>query len=83
MAKPEMLTKEQFCELTHTSENCWMFNEDYHGPNPGYWRYRNKVYYDNDKDELRCFKIMGNYGEVWSSVKSIDEKGDFSSGWSI
>ena len=59
-------TKEDFCKNTHTSDNCWMFQEV--NPKSKFYSSRGMYYFDNGINKIRRFKDMPKYGEVWISV---------------
>ena len=71
MAKPVMLSKEEFCEKTHTTPNGWLFEKA--GPDYSMFEYAGFVYFDDGNGELRRFKDMKEYGEIWSSVKKVND----------
>ena len=70
MKKYISITKDEFCELTKTSKDCWMFRKNYVGPNPVFWKTEDGiVFFDNDNGEIHKFKIAEEYGEVWVSLR--------------
>lgn len=63
------ITKEEFCEKTHTGPECWIFHNV---KNPKFWEDREDgredwYYMDNAIDTIYRFKDMPQYGEVWMS----------------
>lgn len=85
--KRTFISKSKFCEITHTSPNCWMFKE-------GNWEKRKffylhhayddqiYYYYDNGADKIRRFKVMPEYNEVWMSFADRNSR-DYRDGYSI
>ena len=70
MGKYRKITKAEFCEKTHTSEDCWIFEPDKIGKKPLFFEAENgEVYFDNDQDRVYKFKKMDKYGEVWMTEK--------------
>ena len=62
------ITKEQFCEETFTNPEGWLFQNVAEDATPTYWKDEEDVYYfDDGKGNVRRFKLMTEYGEVWQS----------------
>ena len=70
--KTREITKEEFCEKTHTSENCWIFKNQ--GEYVRFWcesiegREDYYYYFDSNNAITHRFKDMPEYGEVYHAV---------------
>lgn len=65
------LTKEEFCELTNTPENCWIFNN----ANPEAFRFYMEddvVFFMNGQDTIWQFRHMLEYNEIRVSHSGLD-----------
>ena len=79
------ITKEEFCERTHTSKNCWIFETpDAERLHFSYEVVDNEtIYYlDDGKGGIRRFKDMPAYGEIWSSTL-VQNKWSLWNTWSV
>lgn len=75
------ITKEEFCKLTHTRPNSWLFEpenmeEDEDG---NFHKDGDELYFLNGKNTIYKFRDHPEYGEVWMSKYETDS--DF--GWSL
>ena len=79
------ITKDEFCKLTHTRPDCWLFEpenmEEYEGGN--FHKYGDELYFHNGKNEIYKFRDYPEYEEVWVSKAYCDSPYDSPSTWSM
>lgn len=73
------LTREEFCKMTHTSKDCWIFEDMVPNPEGNFWEEDGHVCFDNGKDTLMKFRDMPGYEEVWMISRKYG--GDWSPLW--